>query len=156
MVDPAIPVRRLAAQDIPTWIALRAALWPTCPDADHRTETATMLAETKRCLAIGAADAGGTLVGFAEACLRIDPVNGCATSPVAFLEGIYVAEQARRQGVARALTAAVEHWARDTGCLEFADAAIDNASSFAMHAALGFAETERVVYFRKSLAPDAA
>jgi GNAT superfamily N-acetyltransferase len=67
-------------------------------------------------------------------------------------EGIYVKEPNRRQDVARALIEAVEKWTRGRGCSELAsDAWIDNANSHRMHAALGFSETERVVYFRKNL-----
>ncbi|AGI25691.1 aminoglycoside N6'-acetyltransferase [Pseudomonas sp. ATCC 13867] len=69
-----------------------------------------------------------------------------------FLEGIYVAESARRQGVARALVRAVQVWGVARGCRDFAsDAALDNHASHALHRALGFVETERVVYFRKPL-----
>ena len=51
-----------------------------------------------------------------------------------------------------ALIAAVEAWTREQGCTELAsDALIDNAASHAAHAACGFEETERVVYFRKPL-----
>ena len=79
-------------------------------------------------------------------------MNGCETSPVGFLEGIYVDPAQRRQGMARALNAAAEQWARACGCSEFAsDALLDNIDSHRMHAALGFAETERVVMFRKVL-----
>ena len=91
-------------------------------------------------------------MGFAEATLRMDNVNGCATSPVAFLEGIYVERWARRQGVARALVGVVEQWGREMGCREFAsDALLENVGSHSMHRGLGFQETERVVYFRKDL-----
>jgi aminoglycoside 6'-N-acetyltransferase I len=91
--------------------------------------------------------------GFIEAALRHDYVNGTTTSPVAFLEGIYVATACRRHGVARQLVTAAEGWAISCGCIEFAsDALLDNAQGHAMHAALGFQETERVVYFRKLLA----
>lgn len=41
---------------------------------------------------------------------------------------------------------------RVQGCTEFAfDAEPDHADSHAMHRALGFAETEHVVYFRRDL-----
>ena len=97
----------------------------------------------------------GTPLGFIEIALRSDYVNGTRTSPVAFLEGIYVAPFARAQGVAKVLVQAAEVWARERGCVEFAsDAAIDNQISHAMHRALGFAETQRVVFFRKALAAD--
>jgi aminoglycoside 6'-N-acetyltransferase I len=92
------------------------------------------------------------VTGFAEAAIRRDYVNGCETSPVAFVEGIHVVPEHRRQGVAGALIAAVEQWARDQGLRELAsDALIENSQSHAMHRALGFSETERVVYFRKAL-----
>ena len=59
---------------------------------------------------------------------------------------------ARRSGCARALVAAAGTWARECGCSEFAsDANFANADSHAMHRALGFVETERVVYFRRPL-----
>jgi len=94
----------------------------------------------------------GKPVGLAEAAMRTDYVNGTAASPVAFLEGIYVLPDARRQGVAAALVDAVCRWARECGCRELAsDALLENERSHAVHRALGFEETERVVFFRKPL-----
>ena len=91
-------------------------------------------------------------VSIAEATLRHDYVNGCSTSPVSFLEGIYVRPAWRRQGAARLLCRAVEAWGRERGCREFAsDALIDNQVSHLMHAALGFEERERVVCYCKPL-----
>jgi GNAT superfamily N-acetyltransferase len=59
---------------------------------------------------------------------------------------------ARRSGIARKLVVEAERWALAAGCTELAsDAPIENISSHAMHAALGFVETERVVFFKKVL-----
>jgi len=59
--------------------------------------------------------------------------------------------------VARALLGVVTDWARAHGCIELAsDALLENTASHAMHAALGFEETERVVFFCKPLSPAAA
>jgi len=89
-------------------------------------------------------------IGLAEASVRTDYVNGTERSPVAFLEGLYVAPQHRGKGVARLLVAAVEGWARERGIEELAsDTQLLNVQSQAVHGALGFTETERVVYFRK-------
>ena len=100
-----------------------------------------------------ACEDGGPAIGFAEAALRRDYVNGTESSPVGFLEAWYVAPPWRGRGVGRALIAAVEGWTRGQGCAELAsDALLDNTASHAAHAACGFEETERVVYFRKSLA----
>jgi aminoglycoside 6'-N-acetyltransferase I len=131
---------------------MRQALWPEMTEEENASETQALTdkADTFIRLAWSADDRPA---GFVEVTLRVDYVNGCVTSPVAFLEGIYVEPWGRRQGVARALVGAVEAWAREKGCSELAsDALLENGGSHRMHAGLGFEETERVVYFRKELA----
>lgn len=131
---------------------MRTALWPRGGDGQHAADIAALLVDAGETINLIARDAEGVALGFAEAALRYDYVNGCKTSPVAFLEGIFVQPEARGRGVARALVAGVEAWAQERGCSEFAsDCAIDNEQSQRMHAALGFAETQRVVFFRKTL-----
>lgn len=84
--------------------------------------------------------------------MRRDYVNGCSSSPVLFLEGIYIRPVDRRKGIARLLCNAVADWARSLGCVEFgSDTPIENSTSHALHTALGFEETQRVVFFRKPL-----
>ncbi|CAI8758547.1 MULTISPECIES: aminoglycoside 6'-N-acetyltransferase [Pseudomonas] len=135
------------------WLVLRQALWPQCPLEEHRQSVREIIEQPQRLVAFLARDRAGRALGFAEASIRSDYVNGSNSSPVAFLEGVFVAPQARGQGVAGHLIAAVEQWGASLGCSELAsDAALDNHSSHAMHAALGFSETERVVYFLKPLA----
>lgn len=69
-----------------------------------------------------------------------------------FVEGLYVVAGSRRQGVARALVESVVKWALQEGLSELAsDSLLDNSAAHAAHQALGFAETERVVYFRRAL-----
>jgi aminoglycoside 6'-N-acetyltransferase I len=132
------------------WLELRQALW-SWTEAEHRAEARAALANPDA-IAFLARDDQGRTIGFAEATLRHDYVNGCTTSPVGFLEGIYVRQASRARGVARALVKAVEDWTLSRGCRELAsDAWTDDTNSHAMHARLGFSETERVVYFRKSL-----
>ena len=113
---------------------------------------ASFLAERKRYAQYMQYDDAGAPLGFIEISIRSDYVNGAESSPVAFLEGIFVVPEARRSGVAQRLVAEAEHWAKFMGCKEFAsDAPLDNSTSHAMHAALGFTETERVVFFKKAL-----
>ena len=59
-------------------------------------------------------------VGLALCSLRHDYVEGCKSSPVGYLEGIVVDAQFRKHGIARALCAECEQWAKDKGCKEFA------------------------------------
>lgn len=134
------------------WLELRRALWPRDGVAAHREEMAQYCAAAERFAQFIAYAEGGEPQGFVEAALRSDYVNGTSSSPVAFVEGIYVAPAWRRRGIARLLIAAVEKWAVRKGCSELAsDALLDNAASHAMHRALGFEEAQRVVFFRKAL-----
>lgn len=140
--------------DQPGWLDFRAALWPHDLET-HRREMAALLARPERYGQFVAYGPDGTPLGFAEAAVRTDYVNGTESSPVAFLEGIFVHPTGRRQGVARGLVRTVEAWAHSHGCGELAsDALLHNEASHAMHRALGFDETERVVYFRKLTSPE--
>lgn len=144
-------IRRAQAADLDAWAALRADLWPDGSATEHRAEAADMLDDGA--LANFVAEMpDGAIAGFAEAALRHDYVNGCETSPVAVVEGIYVAPEHRKADVARALCEAIAAWGREQGCTELAsDALEDNVQSHDFHRAIGFEETERVVYFRKAL-----
>jgi aminoglycoside 6'-N-acetyltransferase I len=116
--------------------------------AVHASELAVLLLN-QRIVGFLALSAGRA-IGFAEASLRTDYVNGCDSRPVVFIEGLWVEPQHRRHGVARALVTAVESWTQELGCSELAsDVLIDNEASLAVHRALGFEETDRVVFFRK-------
>ena len=145
-------LRQAEPGDLDVWVDLRHALWPQLALEGHRVEITEALEKPERFVAFLCFDPDGRAIGLAEASIRFDHVNGCKTSPVAFLEGIVVAPSARRTGVARLLVSAVSDWARSKGLSELAsDADLDNTASHAMHAALGFDETQRVVYFRKAL-----
>jgi aminoglycoside 6'-N-acetyltransferase I len=134
------------------WLALRIALWPTQDEEAHREEMEQLCAQPERYAQFMAYADDGNVQGFVEIALRTDYVNGTNSSPVAFLEGIYVRETFRDRGVARALLAKAEQWALSHNCSEIAsDALLENTGSRAMHRSLGFQETERVVYFRKQL-----
>jgi aminoglycoside 6'-N-acetyltransferase I len=134
------------------WLALREVLWTDCPHEQQLLEMAEHVAVPHRFADFIAYSDRGTPLGLAEAAMRTDYVNGATSSPVAFLEGIYVLPEARRQGVAAALADAICAWVRECGCSELAsDASLENHISHKVLRALGFEETERVVFFRKRL-----
>lgn len=91
-------------------------------------------------------------VGFAHCQLRYDYVEGTETSPVGYLEGIFIEEEYRHNGYAKELLSECEKWAKEKGCKEFAsDCEIDNDSSLGFHMALGFEEANRIICFTKTL-----
>ena len=91
-------------------------------------------------------------VGFAQCGLRTDYVEGTQSSPVGYLEGIFVKEEYRKNGYAKELLYACEMWAKDMGCIEFAsDCELENMTSLTFHIKMGFDETNRIICFKKKL-----
>jgi len=137
----------------PEWLLLRSEFFPEDFPGEHQ-QFLQGLSKAGRFTAFIATSANDEAAGFAEVSIRHDYVNGCQQRPALFLEGIYVRPEFRGQGVARALCAAAARFGAQNNCHEFAsDVLIDDHNSLAAHARLGFAETERVVYFRMSLSP---
>ncbi len=91
-------------------------------------------------------------IGFIQLSLRHDYVEGCDTSPVAYIEGIYVEEQYRRQGIALELLEFAENWGKKRNCTELAsDCELENALSIKFHKGTDFEEVNRLVCFKKKL-----
>lgn len=146
-----MPIRILNHSALHAWAALRQQLWPHHELSAHHDDGEAILA-SGHLIAFLALDDAGQAVGFADAAIRHDYVNGCAGSPVVFLEGIFVLPAHRQRGIARQLVAAVQAWGQEHDCTELAsDAPLSNVDSQRIHARLGFEETERVVFFRKIL-----
>ena len=98
------------------------------------------------------AEADNQPVGFAQCQLRHDYVEGTHSSPVGYLEGIFVIPQYRCRGYAKELLAKCEEWAKSKGCSEFAsDCELDNNVSLDFHLNVGFAEANRIICFTKKL-----
>lgn len=144
-----ITIRELRASDQEVWLGMYRRLWPKFSDAALLTEIHRIQKSGKRSAYI--AEHQGTPAGFAEYALR-DYANGCNSQPVPFLEGVWVAEEFRSRGIARALILYLEQIARNSGFVEFgSDVELHNYSSQLMHESLGFEQTEKVIYYRKSL-----
>lgn len=143
------PVRKSDAAD---WQRMRQALWPSAHgehageiaaffDGDRNNPAQVLLAFDDSCRA----------VGFAEISIR-PYAEECYSGRVAYLEGWFVEDNRRREGVGAALISAVEEWGRAQGCTELgSDADIDNLDSAAAHRALRFTEVGHIVCFRKDL-----
>lgn len=94
----------------------------------------------------------GNPVAFAHCQLRYDYVEGTDSSPVGYLEGIFVKEDYRLKHIAAELIKECEQWSKDKGCTEFAsDCELDNEGSKALHLKSGFEEMNRIICFRKTI-----
>lgn len=142
-------IRKASPADSMTLAKLASRMWEHDP-AELEPEFAELTESSEAACFLAVNDEKP--VGFAQCQLRHDYVKGCETSPVGFLEGIYVDDSHRRGGVARALLSACEDWARSVGCTEFAsDCELDNHDSLAWHLKAGFAEVNRTIWFAKKL-----
>lgn len=140
-------------KDIAAVAALAAALWPHHSARELEAEFALLLG--KKEAAVFLQLEGSAPVGFAQCQLRHDYVEGTKTSPVGYLEGIYVAPACRHRGFAAALLRACENWAEEMGCTEFAsDCELTNSDSYAFHKSMGFAEANRIICFTKTLSDE--
>ena len=154
MPDPTVrPAQLHDADEIAEMCEL---LWPDTPATEHRKEIAVLLT-TGNCGTLPAAifvahDETGKLTGFLQLGLR-SHADGCDPAhPVGFIEGWFVHEAFRKQGIGAALIRAAEDWSRRQGCREIAsDTWIDDEMSIDAHQALGFEVVDRCVHFRKTI-----
>jgi aminoglycoside 6'-N-acetyltransferase I len=151
-------IRQAVHGDEPEWLRMRELLWSD-QEPDER------LHEVRQYLGIDGppldppnvvfvADRGkGRLGGFLEVTTHAS-AEGCGTSPVGYLEGWWVDEDLRLQGVGRALVSAAEEWARGLGYTEMASDTDDfRPWSVAAHQRLGYSVTSagKEIRFRKPL-----
>src|SRR5689334_18979345 len=107
---------------------MRSALWPD-EDPSALVQEIDQLRSDANQVAFVAERPNGTLCGMVEASIR-PFANGVDEQPCAFVEGWWVDDDVRRQGIGRALIAAVEDWARQHGFHELgSDALLENTLS---------------------------
>ena len=146
-------IRKATQEDSEAAARLAAACWEGSEPEALRQELHTLLAEPSA--AVFLFEDVNRAIGFAQCQLRRDYVEGTHTSPVGYLEGIFVEPAYRRRGYARELLHACEAWARAQGCTEFAsDCELNNGDSLAFHRKAGFREANRIICFTKDLTAD--
>lgn len=91
-------------------------------------------------------------IGFIQLPIRTDYVEGASSSPVGYIEGLYIEPGHRRKGVAQALIKKTKIWTREKNGSEIAsDAELLNTGSIEFHHAMGFREINRIVCFTKDI-----
>ena len=91
-------------------------------------------------------------IAFIDVSIRYEYVDGAKRSPAGYIEGIYIIERHRRQGIGAALIAKAEQWAGAHGCAEIgSDCDVNNDASAAFHTHLGYKEVYTSINFIKTL-----
>lgn len=143
-------IRKAEYRDLPVLAALACKLWPYHTQQEMQLDLAQIMDQPDAAFFL--AFWKESTVGFSQCQLRHDYVEGTESSPVGYLEGIYVDEEYRGQGIAKELLAACEAWAKTMGCGEFAsDCELTNTESLKFHLHMGFSEANRIICFAKKL-----
>lgn len=144
-------VCKATTADVRVLAEFAATLWPGRSADDIEQIFAKQLSEDSESAFFISYSADGP-IGFALCQLRHEYVEGTSTSPVGYLEGIFIREGYRRKGHAAELLRECEKWARFEGCKEFAsDCELKNEGSLKFHRDAGFDEANRIVCFVKKL-----
>ena len=145
-----LTIRKAALSDAATAAMLAQQLRPHHEAAQLQEEFEPLLEDANAAVFLAYSDS--VPAGFAQCQLRNDYVEGTSSTPVGYLEGIFVAPAYQKRGIARALLAACENWARMRGCSEFAsDCELTNSDSLLFHLNVGFEEANRIICFTKKL-----
>lgn len=128
------------------WAHYRNAVYKSLSDKFHEIEMEKIFNDTDWfCYFL--TDENNRIIGLIELSSR-NIVDGCLSSPVAYIEGIYIEEQYRGKGAGRETMNAVHQWCKQRGFTELAaDTELDNIDAQHYFNALGFKETYRVVEF---------
>ena len=143
-------LRKATATDLSNVAAMAACIWHSATLQELEADFSDMIEAQDA--AVFLAYSGDCVCGFAQCGLRHDYVEGTHSSPVGYLEGIFVMPEYRKCGCAKALLSACEGWAKEKGCIEFAsDCELSNTDSLHFHLNVGFREANRIICFTKKL-----
>lgn len=133
------------------WREMRDALYPGNSEDENAEKEMEILLASKEWAIFIAEDAAGRPLGLLELSFR-NIVDGCLSSPVGYVEGIYVSPVARRLGLGRRLIGFAADFFAERGCREMAlDSRLEDEAAQAFHRHMGFEETERIVQFKMDL-----
>ena len=143
-------IKKATTTEIHQVARLAQELWPENTVASLEAEMYESLNQTDTTFFLYYTD--NQAVAFAHAQLRRDYVEGTNSSPVGYLEGIYVQSPFRKQGIAGQLLETCQLWANQKGCSEFAsDCELTNNESLEFHLSHGFIEANRIICFTKTI-----
>ncbi len=143
-------LRVIQAEEFQIWKAMRCDLYEALDDGFHDREMSQVhSSDVWYCRFI--VDQLDNPIGMVELSLR-NIVDGCLSSPVPYLEGLYLMSGYRNKGVGQQVMQLLIQWCMDNGHKEFAtDTEITNHRAQQFYERLGFAEVDRVVGYKIEL-----
>ncbi|MCL6265919.1 aminoglycoside 6'-N-acetyltransferase [Flagellimonas myxillae] len=138
------------APDFPDWKEMALRLFKDYPADEVERGLKTILEKSNQQTFM--AKEAGAAVGFVSTSLRVDYVEGSTTSPVGYVDMIYVKEPYRKHGLARKLFDQAEVWAKEKGCTEMgSDTWLWNKDAQQFHEKIGFRKEDVLVHYIKTI-----
>jgi aminoglycoside 6'-N-acetyltransferase I len=143
-------IKRIGLENLYDVVELALLLWPHHSKEELDQEFTDILSDPNSTIFIDYEE--GKNLGFCQCQLRFDYVEGTRSSPVGYLEGIFIREEYRRRGIGKKFLEHFEAWAKSCGCSELAsDCELSNADSLNWHLKAGFNEANRIICFTKKI-----
>lgn len=138
---------QISRNEFPLWKKIRKNLYRTLDDIYHLKEMQSIFeSDIWYCWFIE--DENTQIIGLVELSSR-NIVDGCLSSPVAYLEGLYLKPAYREKGLGKEVIRIILNWCKEEGFSELAtDTELTNFKAQSFYKAVGFQETDRVVEFR--------
>lgn len=137
-------------KDIDDLAQMASELWPENELEDLKRDFIYIIGHLKNKVFLAKNDGKG--IGFIHMTIRTDYVEGSSSSPVGYMEGLYVKPDYRNNGIAKELYEAGAKWAKSKGCSEVgSDCTLSNKLSNDFHYKIGFEEANKIVCFIKQI-----
>lgn len=143
-------IEKVVDRNFEEWLKLGSKLWPKEPKNELRRIFLDMLSCEKEKAFI--CKIANVYIGFINVSIRSDYVEGSKSTPVGYVEGIYIEPDFRKKGIAKRLIQTGEKWAKEKDCKQMgSDIEYDNTVSYDFHKRVGFNEAGRIICFIKDI-----
>ncbi len=135
-------------ENFDVWQRFRAALYHDLDPAFNKDEIRRTVEDPNLTSFLVFKNEEPNPIGMIELSLR-NMVDGCISSPVAYIEGLYLIEKYQGQGLGKEMIVFIKKWAKEQGCTELAvDTELENERAQKFYLREGFEETYRIVQFK--------
>lgn len=145
-----ILIEKISTETLEIATKLVLELWTNCSFDEEFENCKRIIASDKEDIFLAKLD--NDYIGFIYLSLRYEYIEGTSSSPVAYIEGIYIKPDYQKSGIGKRLIELGESWGKAKGAKEYAsDTELENEGSIIFHKKVGFKEVNRVVCFAKRI-----
>ncbi len=141
-----IEIIRASNENLDKLTELGVALWPNNEYDSLQSDFEYIIGHLLNRVYLAKSDED--YIGFIHLAIRKGFVEGANSSPVGYVEGIYVKPEFRKMGVAKALYNAGVQWVKSKKCYQVgADLGLNNETCPDFYVNMGFDEVNRIICY---------